>query len=105
MKNHPSNWNTRDHARILKVFSYLYMVKFEILSRLLLSVQALAFRGRLMSLLGLRPAGSHRGLFSRRTRKASAAIHRTQKKRFSFSRSLVPALQAIGGNTRNSLPA
>src|SRR5690625_2608423 len=71
----------------------------------------LAFRGRLMSLLELRSAGSHRGLWdwdcallvpsktiaitrptenisSHRTRKASAAIHRTQKKRFSFSRSL-----------------
>src|SRR5699024_7722752 len=43
--------NSLYHARILKVFSYLYMVKLEILSRLLLSVQAFAFRGRLMSLL------------------------------------------------------
>src|SRR5699024_4234330 len=41
--------NSLYHARILKVFSYLYMVKLEILSRLLLSVQAFAFRGRLMS--------------------------------------------------------
>src|SRR5699024_5459420 len=49
------------HARILKVFSYLYMVKFEILSRLLLSVQAFAFRGRLMSLLEL----THCGVSSR----------------------------------------
>src|SRR5699024_802426 len=47
--------NSLYHARILKVFSYLYMVKLEILSRLLLSVQAFAFRGRLMSLLA--PAG------------------------------------------------
>src|SRR5699024_2725187 len=45
------------HARILKVFLYLYMVKFEILSRLLLSVQAFAFRGRLMSLLELTLCG------------------------------------------------
>src|SRR5699024_4507434 len=45
------------YARILKVFSYLYMVKFEILSRLLLSVQAFAFRGRLMSLLELTLCG------------------------------------------------
>src|SRR5699024_2893954 len=44
-------------TRILKVFSYLYMVKFEILSRLLLSVQAFAFRGRLMSLLELTLCG------------------------------------------------
>src|SRR5690625_4715106 len=67
----------------------------------------LAFRGRLMSLLApargmaalpakdgfsrpsfIRTPGSHLGLISPRTRKASAAIHRTQKKRFSFSRSL-----------------
>src|SRR5699024_8708966 len=32
-----SRRSQRSHARILKVFSYLYMVKFEILSRLLLS--------------------------------------------------------------------
>jgi len=32
--------------------------------------------------------GSYLSLFSRRTRNASAALHRTQKKRFSFSRSL-----------------
>src|SRR5690625_2225731 len=36
----------------------------------------------------LRTPGSHLGLISPRTRKASAAIHRTQKKWFSFSRSL-----------------
>src|SRR5690625_4290830 len=41
----------------LRFFSYLYMVKFEILSRLLLSVQAFAFRGRLMSLLELTLCG------------------------------------------------
>src|SRR5699024_336260 len=49
--------NSLYHARILKVFSYLYMVKLEILSRLLLSVQAFAFRGRLMSLLELTLCG------------------------------------------------
>src|SRR5690625_1112439 len=47
-----------------------------------------AFRGRVVSLLVLRPVGSYLSLFSRWTRKASAAMHRTQKKRFSFSRSL-----------------
>src|SRR5699024_896730 len=35
-----------------------------------------------------RTVGSHRGLSARRTRKAAAAIHRTQKKRSSFSGSL-----------------
>src|SRR5699024_4595808 len=39
------------HSRILKTFSYLYQVEFVTLLRLLLSVQAFAFRGRLMSLL------------------------------------------------------
>src|SRR5699024_12310193 len=48
----PINWNTRDNARILKVFSYLHMVKFEILSRLLLSVQAFAFSGRILVAVG-----------------------------------------------------
>ena len=36
----------------------------------------------------IRTTGSHLGLIFPRTRKASAAIHRTQKNRFSFSRSL-----------------
>src|SRR5699024_7985005 len=39
----PSKWNMRDHARILKTFSYLYQVGFVTLLRLLLSVQAFAF--------------------------------------------------------------
>src|SRR5699024_6402338 len=41
------------HARILKTFSYLYQVEFVTLLRLLLSVQAFAFSGRLMILLDL----------------------------------------------------
>src|SRR5690625_5092919 len=45
------------HARILKTFSYLYQVGFVTLLRLLLSVQAFAFRGRLMSLLELTLCG------------------------------------------------
>src|SRR5699024_3132949 len=45
------------HARILKAFSYLYQVGFVTLLRLLLSVQAFAFRGRLMSLLELTLCG------------------------------------------------
>src|SRR5699024_3831837 len=57
MITYTSKWNMRDHARRLKVFLYLYMVKVEILSRLLLSVQAFAFRGRLMSLLELTLCG------------------------------------------------
>src|SRR5699024_1058161 len=46
-----------DHARILKTFSYLYQVEFVTLLRLLLSVQAFAFRGRLMSVLELTLCG------------------------------------------------
>src|SRR5699024_2601630 len=48
-----SRWSLAYHARILKTFSYLYQVGFVTLLRLLLSVQAFAFRGRLMSLLEL----------------------------------------------------
>src|SRR5699024_12738776 len=40
----------------------------------------------------LRTPGSHLGLISPRTRKATAAIHRTQKKRVSFSRSLAHSI-------------
>src|SRR5699024_12882862 len=76
------------HARMLNIFHKLNLRSchgYFFPCRHSLSVQAFAFRGRLMSLLGLRPAGSLRGLLSRR--------------------SLMPALQAIGGNTPNSLPA
>src|SRR5699024_4886129 len=45
-------------------------------------------RAVLVGLHLLRTPGSHLGLISPRTRKATAAIHRTQKKRVSFSRSL-----------------
>ena len=45
-------------------------------------------RAVLVGLHLLRTPGSHLGLISPRTRKATAAMHRTQKKRVSFSRSL-----------------